>query len=91
MKNFELTLINQIANLTYLEYVDNIKISDSDPKTYYNQIKGKYYVGKEIELENSLDKHGVPRNFYDMDYEEFLIERRKNIAGIIKRHYEMII
>lgn len=89
-KDFELTLINQIANLTYLEYVDNIKISDSAPKTYYTAIKEKYYEGKEIELEKSLDKHGIPRNFYEMDYKDFLIERRKNISKIIKDHYELI-
>lgn len=88
---YELTLINQIANLTYLEYVDNIKISDSDPKTYYTQIKEKYYVGKEFDLENSLDKHGVPRNFYNLDYAIFLNERRKNIASLIKEHFKMII
>jgi len=89
-KDFELTLINQIANLTYLEYVDNIKISDSAPKTYYTAIKEKYYVGKESELEKSLDKHGIPRNFYEMDYLEFLTERRKSIAKIIKDHYELM-
>jgi hypothetical protein len=89
-KNFELTLINQIANLTYLEYIDNIKISASDPKTYYTQIKGKYYVNKEYELEISLDKHGIPRNFFEMDYLEFLHERRRKIADIIKNHYDLI-
>ncbi len=89
-KDYEQTFINQIANLTYLEYVDNIKISDTDPKTYYTQIKEKYYVGKENELELSLDKHGVPRDFYDLDYLDFLIARRKKIASIIKEHYEMI-
>ena len=89
-KDYELTLINQIANLTYLEYVDNIKISDAAPKNYYTAIKEKYYLGKEIELEKSLDKHGIPSNFYEMDYKDFLIERRKNISRIIKDHYELI-
>lgn len=68
----------------------NDKISDSAPKTYYTAIKEKYYVGKESELEKSLDKHGIPRNFYEMDYLEFLTERRKSIAKIIKDHYELM-
>ena len=89
-KEFKLTLINQISNLTYIEYLDNIKISDSDPKIYYAQIKQKYYAGKETVLVDLLDKHGIPRNFYELDYRGFLIERRRNIAEIIKRHYEMI-
>jgi len=89
-KGYKLTQINQIANLTYLEYVDNIKISDSAPKTYYTAIKENHYVGKESELERSLDKHGIPRNFYEIDYLVFLAERRKNIAKIIKNQYEMM-
>lgn len=87
---YEQTLINQIANLTYLEYLDNIKISDTDPKTYYTHIRLKYFAGKEVDLEASLEKHGVPKNFYEMNYSDFLIERRKNIAGIIKKLYERL-
>lgn len=89
-KGYELTAINQIANLTYLEYVDNIKISDSAPEIYYNEIKNKYYIGKESELENSLNNHGIPWNFYEMDYLDFLEERRKKMALLIKKHYDSI-
>jgi hypothetical protein len=87
---YEQTLINQIANLTYLEFIDNIKISDTDPKTYYTQIRNKNYVGKEAQLEESLDLHGLPRNFYDLNYPDFLIKRRKNIAGLIQNLYNSL-
>ncbi len=86
----ELTQINQIANLTYLEYIDNIKISDSEPKSYYNEIKSKYYSGKESVLENALKEHGVPIDFYEMEYSVFLTERRKKIAILIKEMYSNI-
>ena len=89
-QGYEKTLINQIANLTYLEYIDNIKISDSAPKTYYLQIRQNYFAGKETELEKSLEMHGVPINFYEMDYTDFLTKRRKKIAGIIKKFYEKL-
>jgi len=89
-KKYDLPVINQIANLTYLEYLDNIKILDTDPKTYYTQMKDNYFSGKEAELEDSMTKHGVPNNFFDLDYQEFLISRRKKIARIIKEHYEKI-
>ena len=89
-QGYELTLINQIANLTYLEYIDNIKISDTDPATYYTQIRSKYYQGRESELEESLTLHGLPKNFYEMDYPDFLSARRKNIAGIIRKLYEKL-
>ena len=39
--------INQIANLTYLEYLDNIKISATPPSEYFSRIKSKHYSGKE--------------------------------------------
>lgn len=89
-QGIELTQINQIANLTYLEYIDNIKISDLEPKTYYNGIRSKYYSTKELVLENALKEHGIPNNFYEMEYSVFLTERRKKIAMLIKEMYNNI-
>ncbi|OQB77346.1 MAG: hypothetical protein BWX92_01000 [Deltaproteobacteria bacterium ADurb.Bin135] len=89
-QGIELTQINQIANLTYLEYIDNIKISDSEPKSYYTEIKSKYYSNKELILENALKEHGIPEDFYEMEYSVFLTERRKKIAMLIKEMYSNI-
>ena len=87
---YALTDINQIANLTYLEYLDNIKILDTDPKSYYTAIKSKYYSGKETVLENSLKEHAVPNDFYDMEYNAFLIGRRKKIAMLLNEMFNRI-
>lgn len=84
---YDQTQINQIANLTFLEYVDNIKISDTSPQIYYPLIRQKYYTGKESELDQLLENHGVPSNFFELQYDDFLIQRRKRIAKIIKDHY----
>jgi hypothetical protein len=89
-QGIELTQINQIANLTYLEYVDNIKISDTEPKSYYNLIKSKYYSNKESVLEKALTDHGIPLDFYDLEYPVFLAERRKRIAMLIKEMFNII-
>ncbi len=89
-QGIDLTQINQIANLTYLEYIDNIKIADLEPKSYYNEIKNKYYPGKELVLENSLKEHGIPIDFYEMGYSEFLIVRRNKLADLIKEMYYKI-
>lgn len=89
-QGIELTQINQIANLTYLEYIDNIKISNSEPRSYYNEIKSKYYLGKEFVLENALKEHGIPIDFYEMEYSVFLSERRKKIAILIKDMFSNI-
>lgn len=89
-QGYDLTQINQIANLTYLEYIDNIKISDSEPRSYYSGIKSKYYIGREFILENALNEHGIPLTFYEMEYEDFLSERRKKMAALIKEMYRNI-
>jgi len=89
-QGIELTQINQIANLTYLEYIDNIKISDVEPKSYYNEIQNKYYAGKESVLEKALKEHCIPIDFYDMEYPDFLRERRKKMALLIKEMYSNI-
>lgn len=89
-EGLDLTQINQIANLTYLEYLDNIKISDKAPKDYYLEIENKYYLGKESQLKDSLYQHGIPSNFYEMGYSDFLIKRRELIAELIKKHFNNI-
>lgn len=87
---YELTVINQVANLTYLEFIDNIKISNQEPSSYYNQIKQTYYADREKELEKSLAEHAIPLNFYEMGYEEFLQQRRIGMAKLIQRYYDQI-
>jgi uncharacterized protein with ParB-like and HNH nuclease domain len=89
-QGYDLTLINQIANLTYLEYIDNIKISNSEPRSYYNVIRSRYYSNRESILENALSEHGIPNDFFEMEYSEFLTVRRKKMAILIKEMFSII-
>ncbi len=82
--------INQVANFTYLEYEDNIDISDDSPKDYFLDIKNKYYKTKESELEKVLIDHCLPENFYDMNYDDFLKERRKLMAKTVRSVFESL-
>ena len=82
--------INQVANFTYLEFEDNIDISDESPRDYYSQIKNRDYKGKEAELEKILVDHCLPKNFYDMDYAAFLKERRKLMAQTVRSVFEAL-
>jgi uncharacterized protein with ParB-like and HNH nuclease domain len=92
VKNFNLDSrqINQVANFTYLEYEDNIDISDAPPKDYYLDIKDKYFKGKEAELSQLLSDHCLPEKFYDMNYNDFLKERRKLMAKMVRAVFESI-
>jgi len=72
--------INQVANFTYLEFEDNIDISNSAPKDYFIDITNRYYKNRETELREVLAEHCLPENFYDMNFKDFLKERRKLMA-----------
>jgi hypothetical protein len=47
-------------------------------------------LGKEFVLENALKEHGIPIDFYEMEYSVFLSERRKKIAILIKDMFSNI-
>ena len=77
----------QLANLTFLEFEDNIKIGDDEPVKYYERMKKRF---SENELNKMLELHALPKNFYELSYDEFLAERRKLMAQIIKKAFGRI-
>lgn len=78
---------NQIANYALVEWNDNINISDSEPSKYLpnylcrltNEDKVKMYYW-----------HALSENWDQMDYFDFLIDRRKRIAQVVKDAYDTI-
>ncbi len=90
--NLDRRQINQVANFTYLEFEDNIKISDSPPKDYFINIKNKHYENREreLELKKMMADHCLPENFYDMDFNDFLKERRKLMAKTVRSVFESL-
>lgn len=88
--NLDRRQINQVANFTYLEFEDNIEISDSAPKDYFVDIKNKHYKNREPELKKMLADHCLPENFYDMDFNDFLKERRKLMAKTVRSVFESL-
>lgn len=81
------TETNQIANFALVEWSDNIKISDNHPTEYLpmylerltDDVKTKMYYW-----------HALPENWEQMNYPNFLSERRKLIALVIKDAYKAI-
>lgn len=82
--------INQVANFTYLEYEENIGISDDPPKKYFLEKKEEYYKDKEEEFNKMMEEHCLPENFYDMEYELFLKERRKLMAKLVRSVFQSL-
>ncbi len=86
-KNKDKAKINQIANLTFLEFEDNIEISDDKPSEYFAMVQKRF---GENEIKEMLAQHAIPENFYQLEYDEFLQGRRKLMTGIIKKAFNKI-
>src|SRR5690606_27885281 len=84
----EKRLINQVANYALVEWSDNIKISDRAPSDYVPELEKRFASD---ELQRMYDWHGLPSNWYELDYEDFLKERRRRIALIIKFGFERLV
>ena len=78
---------NQIANYALVEWSDNIEISDKHPKEYL-----PFYLDRlpSQEKEKMYYWHALPEGWENMSYEEFLAERRKLIALVIRDAYLQI-
>ena len=68
----------------YLEYKDNIKISDKPPAEYW--LDSTKNLTKE-EVNKIYNIYSLPKDFPNMDYFEFLKERRKLMAKKIKDYF----
>lgn len=71
---------NQIANFALVEWSDNIAISDKEPKVYLPFYEERF---DQENLEKMRYWHALPENWQEMEYREFLIERRKKIAQVV--------
>jgi hypothetical protein len=78
---------NQIANFALVEWSDNIAISDTAPKDYLPAYLTRL---NEEDMRQMYYWHGLFDNWEEFSFEEFLIERRKRIAGVIKDAFEKI-
>lgn len=78
---------NQIANFAVVEWNDNSKISDSDPKKYVPAITSRLAPH---EIKKMYYWHALPDNWEEMDYRDFLMRRRERIAQVIADAYHKL-
>lgn len=78
---------NQIANFALVEWSDNIAISDKEPKVYLLIYEQRF---SETDLQQMRFWHALPDNWQEMNYQVFLVERRKLIAGVVKEAYQKL-
>jgi hypothetical protein len=72
---------NQIANYALLEWPDNIGISDTPPCSYWPKYTAGY---SQADLDQACYWHALPPNWENLPYADFLVQRRKLIARVIK-------
>ena len=78
---------NQIANFTYLDYNTNIEISDDAPSEYVVRYREK--LG-EAGYKIACEQNALPENFENLEYPEFLRQRRVLMAEIIRKAYRKL-
>lgn len=83
----EINQINQIANLALIEYRDNADISDDSPANYWPNFASRY---EQDAWTKARYWHGLPNDWENMAYVEFLAERRKLIAKVIQDGFDKI-
>lgn len=90
--------VNQIANLAVLEWHDNLKISAADPSIYwpaYLQAMRDPPTGMspftEAEIATMIRYHALPERWPEMPYEEFLEERRRLMARVVREAYDRLL
>lgn len=75
--------INQIANFALVDWSDNIAISDLAPAAYWP----KHLAAKNLEgnhLRQAMYWHALPDGWEHMAFEDFLAERRKRMALVVR-------
>ena len=82
--------INQMANYAYIDWKNNAEISNDAPSVYYPKVVAELSRCDcniaEMEAENAL-----PPEWHKMEYEDFLIARRKLMAQRIKAAFEKLL
>ena len=90
MEKYKLTSTrdtNQIANYAYLEWLDNIAISDEAPEVYLPKLSERFSPS---ELAKMYHHHALPEGWERMDYRAFLERRRELMAQITREGYQLL-
>jgi len=80
--------VNQIANLTYVEWPDNVKIGARPPHEYVPEILENMNMDGEWTTMQRL--HALPEDWWTMKYDDFLSERRRLMAALIREAFDKI-
>lgn len=80
-------LINQAANYALVEWPDNTRISNDPPYVYWPRYSSRF---NEEERSKMMEWHALWPGWEQCDYYEFLAERRRRMAQVIRAGFERL-
>lgn len=83
----DLRQVNQIANFALVEWPDNAKISDQPPSTY---APAWHAALTRKDCSDMMRWHALPAEWWNMEYQDFLRERRSLMAQLVHDAYRIL-
>lgn len=74
-------MVNQIANFAMIEWPENLKISNQAPEDYMPELDARMDAR---ERERAYFSHALKPVWWEMEYEDFLRDRRARMAQVVK-------
>lgn len=91
-KNLKQYQYNQVANFIYIDQRTNIVIKDKPPLEYWPLVLDTRLntSDRDFVLNNYTSVYDLPEKFWEMDYDTFLLERRKLMADSIHEYFNQL-
>ena len=83
----ENTRVNAIANMAFVDWADNLSISDKSPQEYFLHMSQKLDPER---LKRQVRWHALPVGWEQLDYTEFCEKRRALIGQVVKDGFERL-
>lgn len=80
---------NQIANMALLEWSANIEVVAESPTDYAPRLDARMNWSEQ-ERADAYRLHALPEDWWDLDYEDFLQQRRTLIADVFREAFGSI-
>jgi hypothetical protein len=76
-------IVNQVANTADVGWHENAVIGARSPADYVPRLRHKLKIGDE-QWARSCAEHALPLGWENLGYDDFLVERRKRMADVIR-------
>lgn len=78
---------NAVANMTFIEWPESLRVDQDDPSDYWPTLTRTL---DSKTMERYMYWHGLPNGWEHYDYDNFLRQRRRLVAKVIRDAYEYL-